>query len=72
MKSINLHKPIDLKMGISIDIADLKGNALQLKAQKDIVDPNRITLTSEEVEKLMSMEKLAKEQLSDKKNSADE
>jgi hypothetical protein len=64
-------------MGISIDIADLKGNALQIKAQKDIVDPNRITLTSEEVEKLMSMEKLAKEKLekeklADKKNSADE
>lgn len=59
-------------MGISIDIADLKGNALQIKAQKDIVDPNRITLTSEEVEKMMSMEKLAKEKLSDKKNSADE
>ena len=59
-------------MAISISIADLKGDTLKVKAQKDIVDPNRITLTSEEVEKLMSMEKLAKEKLLDKKNSADE
>ena len=59
-------------MAISISIADLKGDTLKVKAQKDIVDPNRITLTSEEVEKLMSMEKLAKEKVSDKKNSADE
>ena len=59
-------------MAISISIADLKGDTLKVKAQKDIVDPNRITLTSEEVEKLMSMEKLAKEKLSDKKNSADQ
>ena len=49
-------------MGISISIADLKGETLKVKAQKDIVDPNRITLTSEEVEKLMSMEKLSKEE----------
>ncbi len=59
-------------MGISISIADLKNGSTQVKAQKDIVDPNRITLTSEEVEKLMSMEKLAKEKDLDKKNSADE
>ena len=59
-------------MAISISIADLKGDTLKVKAQKDIVDPNRITLTLEEVEKLMSMEKLAKEKLSDKKNSADQ
>ena len=59
-------------MGIAISIADLKNGATQVKAQKDIVDPNRITLTSEEVEKLMSMEKLAKEKSLDKKNSADE
>ena len=62
----------DHKMAISISIADLKGDTLKVKAQKDIVDPNRITLTLEEVEKLMSMEKLAKEKLSDKKNSADQ
>ena len=59
-------------MGISISIADLKNGATQVKAQKDVVDPNRITLTSEEVEKLMSMEKLAQEKTTDKKNSADE
>lgn len=59
-------------MGIAISIDDLKNGSTQVKAQKDIVDPNRITLTSEEVEKLMSMEKLAKEKSLDKKNSADE
>ncbi len=59
-------------MGIAISIDDLKNGSTQVKAQKDVVDPNRITLTSEEVEKLMSMEKLAKEISLDKKNSADE
>ena len=53
-------------MGISISIADLKGDTVTLKAQKDIVDPNRITLTSEEVEKLMSLEKLSKEEKTSK------
>ncbi len=46
-------------MGISINMADLKNGSTQVKAQKDIVDPNRITLTSAEVEKMMTLRDLS-------------
>lgn len=59
-------------MGISIDIADLKNGSTQVKAQKDIVDPNRITLTSEEVERLMTLQKLSESENSSENGNSNE